>query len=207
MDVRILPLAITMMAGPQILFALLLITSSKPVKFSLAYIAAVGIAATLGVSVMTFIVSSLGALNPSPTSNSQIGEFVEIGLVILLIIMSIKTYINRKNIQQPKWMSTIESITSKKSFMTGLLLILLMPSDLIVMLTVGTHLFTENLPIIAAAPFLALTLLVAALPLIAYLIFRKRAEFFMPKARDWVANHGALVNIAIYLFFIILIIS
>ena len=42
MDTAILPLAITMMAGPQILSAIIFVTGSEPVKVSLAYVAASG---------------------------------------------------------------------------------------------------------------------------------------------------------------------
>lgn len=207
MDIKILPLSITMMAGPQILFAILLVTQDKPIKLSLAYVAAIALAVSIGVFILTFIASYLGLVNPSSASNSQAGRFIEIGLVLLLIIMSIKTFVNRENIKEPKWMASLKTIDTKKAFSTGLLLIFLMPSDIIVMLTVGTHLYSEGLSFTASIPFIALTVLTAALPLLVYLVFKNRAKVFMPKVRDWISNNAAIVNIVIYLFFVVLIVS
>jgi len=49
MDTAILPLAITMVAGPQILSAIIFVTGDEPVKVSLAYVAGVGLAAAASV--------------------------------------------------------------------------------------------------------------------------------------------------------------
>ena len=51
MNLQILPLAITMMAGPQIMSAIIFVTTSRPVKLSAAFLAAVAIAATVGVAI------------------------------------------------------------------------------------------------------------------------------------------------------------
>lgn len=207
MDIKILPLAITMMAGPQILFSILLVTQDKPVKLSLAYIAAIALATTVGLTITTYLASFLGNLNIASEGNTPTGRYIEIALVILLIFLSVRTFINRKNIKAPKWMASLKSLEVKKVFIIGLLMIFLMPSDVVVMLTVGAHLFSEKLTLIAAAPFIALTVFIAALPLITYLLFRKKAKVLMPKARDWMANNSAIVNIAIYILFIILILT
>jgi hypothetical protein len=44
MNLAILPLAVTMLAGPQIMSAIIFITSAKPVRNSLAFIIGVGLA-------------------------------------------------------------------------------------------------------------------------------------------------------------------
>ena len=51
MSLQILPLAITMMLGPQIMSAIIFDTTSKPVKLSAYFLAAVAIAATVGVAI------------------------------------------------------------------------------------------------------------------------------------------------------------
>jgi hypothetical protein len=51
------------------------------------------------------------------------------------------------------------------------------------------------------------TILIAALPLLSYLLFRRRAERAMPKVRDWMNTHSWLVNIIVYIIFIILILA
>jgi hypothetical protein len=52
-----------------------------------------------------------------------------------------------------------------------------------------------------------LTVLIAALPILAYLLFRRRAEAAMPKVRDWMNANSWLVNIIVFGIFIILILG
>jgi uncharacterized protein involved in cysteine biosynthesis len=82
-----------------------------------------------------------------------------------------------------------------------------MPSDLIIMLTVGVNLAHDNASVVAALPFVAATALVAALPMLAYLLFRRRAQRLMPKVRDWMNTHSWLVSIIAYVVFILLSLS
>jgi hypothetical protein len=84
---------------------------------------------------------------------------------------------------------------------------LLMPSDIIIMLTVGVNLVQNNGGLIAALPFIVATVLVAALPLLLYLLFYRRAQRVMPKVRDWMNANSWLVNIIVCGVFILLILS
>jgi hypothetical protein len=58
----------------------------------------------------------------------------------------------------------------------------------------------------AAVPFILLTALIAALPLLAYLIFHRRAVRATPKLRDWMNANSWLVNIIVCAIFILLIV-
>jgi hypothetical protein len=86
-------------------------------------------------------------------------------------------------------------------------LITLMPGDIVVLATTGLHLQSENQSYTAALPFIGLTTLIAALPLLFYLLFRKRAQVAMPKARTWMNENSWLVNIGVYAIFIALILT
>jgi threonine/homoserine/homoserine lactone efflux protein len=88
---------------------------------------------------------------------------------------------------------------------TGLLVILLMPSDIAVMLTVGSHLVQHHVGFAGALPFIGATVLIAALPLLVLVLFHKRAGRAMPGIRTWVTDHSRLVNVACCLIFIALI--
>ena len=70
-----------------------------------------------------------------------------------------------------------------------------MPSDIIIMLTVGVNLAHNDAGLAAAVPFIAATALVAALPVLAYLLFRRRAQRLMPRVRDWMNPLSWLLNI------------
>ena len=56
-----------------------------------------------------------------------------------------------------------------------------MPSDVIVMLTVATNLEQHGDSVTAAVPFILLTTLIAALPLLGFLLFHRRAVHAMPR--------------------------
>ena len=207
MDLKVLPLAITMMAGPQIMADIIFVTSRRPVRIDGAFVLAVAIAATAGTAIAAGLVSLLGLDLGSESDSGSAGTVIEVALVGLLILASIKNVVRRETIEPPKWLGALQQADARKAFVTGLLVILLMPSDIVVMLTVGTRLEHTDSSFIDAIPFLAATVLVAALPLLTYLLFRRRAQAAMPKVRDWMNSNAWAVNIIVYAIFIVLILA
>lgn len=207
MSLAILPLAITMMAGPQIMSAFVFVTAKKPVQLSLAFLAGVAIAATVGVTIAHGIAAVLGGALFSDDNADTGYTAVQVGLVGLLLVLAVKSYLGRETATAPKWLEGLMSADERRAFTLGLLLILLMPSDLVIMLTVGANLEQNDASITDAIPFIAATVLVAALPLLAYSLFRRRAQRAMPKVRDWMLGNSWLVNIAVYGIFIVLILA
>jgi len=206
MDTAILPLAITMMAGPQILSAIIFVTGKEPVKVSLAYVVGVGLAAAVSV---LFWYLLAGSLDIAPKTNSQpstAGKIVSLVLVGLLILASVKAFLGRETAEPPKWLGSLQDAGWQHAFRLGLLLILLMPSDLVIAMTTGAHLQSGGHAYSEALPFIGLVALIAALPLIFFVLFRRRASVAMPKVRDWMNANSALVNIAVYVIFIVLIV-
>ena len=126
-------------------------------------------------------------------------------LVGLPVAFAVKNYLGRETVEPPKWLGTLMSADAKQALKTGLLVILLMPSDIIIMLTVGVNLVQINGGLIAALPFIVATVLVAALPLLLFLLFHRRAQRLMPKVRDWMNANIWLVNIIVCGVFIVLI--
>jgi hypothetical protein len=167
MTLEILPLAVTMMVGPQIMSAVLFVTSDEPVRVSLAFVLGVAVATTLGVAVARGIASLLGgsvSLGEQADSGSA-GAVIQMALVALLALAAIKSYLGRETAEPPKWLGAL------------------------------------------MAPFIAATVLVGALPLLAYLVFRRRAEAAMPKVREWMNSHSWVINSAASAIFIALILS
>src|SRR5918997_2276500 len=107
MNQAILPLAITMMAGPQIMSAIIFVTASKPVRLSVAFLAAVAIAAAVGVAIFLAIGNnfSLG----DPNDNGSTGHIVQYVLVGLLVLMAVKNYVRRETVEPPKWLGTLQN--------------------------------------------------------------------------------------------------
>jgi len=90
---------------------------------------------------------------------------IQVGLIALLIALALKNYLRRKTIEPPRWLGALQNADQKMALKTGLLLIWMMPGDIIVLLTVAANLEQNDAGLLAALPFLAATLLVAALPL------------------------------------------
>lgn len=201
MNLAVLPLAVTMMAGPQIMSALIFITARRAVAVSLAFVAGVAVAATVGVTITTWLAGHLPTGARLGSSGSSVGKIIEYGLVALLITMAIRNWVGRATIEPPKWLGTLMAAGPGKAFATGLLLIGLFPSDVVVMLTVGVDLARSGAQLTAALPFIGATVLIAALPLLAYLLFRGRAENAMPRVRDWMTGHSWLINIIVCVLF------
>src|SRR5215212_4742061 len=203
MNLQILPLAITMMAGPQIMSAIIFFTSPKALRVSLPFLAGLAIATTVCV-IITTTLNALISLGDSSDSGST-GHVIQYVLVGLLVALAVKNYLGRETAEPPGWLGALQSADARRAFITGLLVILLMPSDIIIMLTVGVNLVQNNVGLLSALPFIAATLLVAALPLLFFVLFHRRAQQFMPKVRDWMNTHSWLVNIIVCAVFIALI--
>ncbi len=207
MHLEILPLAITMMAGPQIMSALIFTTSKRPIANSLAFVAAVFVAASMGVFIYSLVGNVLGQAITLNDGDGPTGwaKAIQVALVGVLAWLAVKAYRGRKTSAQPEWMSSLIDAKPERAFTLGLTLIFLMPTDIAAMLTVGINLASNDLEFTDALPFLLLTTSIAALPLIAYLLFYRRAVSFMPKVRDWMSQNSWLVNIFVYVLFIYLI--
>jgi hypothetical protein len=209
MSLAILPLAITMNAGPQIMSALIFITASKPLKLSAAFLAGVVIAVSMGLTITYTIASLLGnsiSLG-DPSDASSIGNIIQYVLVALLIFLSIKNYVRRESIEPPRWLGALQNAKPKTAFTTGLLLLSVFPSDLVILITVGMNLAQNDASLVAGLPFVLATIIIAALPVMFYLVFHRRAQRMMPKVRDWMNTNSWLVNIIVYVIFILLILA
>ena len=209
MNVAVIPLAITMNAGPQIMSALIFVTATKPLKLSAYFLGGVVIAVTVGVTVTYTLATVLGnsvSLGDSSDSGS-LGNIIQYVLVGLLVLLSIKSYVGRETSEPPRWLGAMQNAKPRTAFMAGLLLLSVFPSDFVVLMTVGINLAQNDASLLDAVPFIAATILIAALPVLSYLLFRRRAELAMPKVRDWMNTHSWLVNIIVYIVFILLILA
>ncbi|MFF8811387.1 GAP family protein [Streptomyces pactum] len=206
---NILPLAVTMMVGPQIVSAVILVTTPRPVRVSLAFLTGVAAATTVGVAVMSALAGVLDSavdLGGSSDGGST-GKIIQYVLVLLLALGALKNWLRRETVEPPKWLGTLMTADPRRAATVGFLIILLMPSDLMVMMTVGVNLQQSGASFLAALPFIALTVLIAAVPLLCFVLFRRRVRPAVPRIRDWLNTHSWLVNIIACLLFIVLILT
>ncbi|MGP3990563.1 GAP family protein [Streptomyces sp. 3N207] len=208
-NLNVLPLAITMMAGPQIMSAVIFATAQKAVRISLGFLAGVLMATSAGVAVMLGVATGLGgAVDLGSAGNkSSVGRVIQYVLVALLILVALRNWRKRETVEPPKWLYALMSADIRKAFRAGLLVILVMPSDLMVMLTVGIHVEQARDSYTDALPFIALTVAVGAIPLLLRVLLGRRAASAMPSLRDWMNNNSWLINIIACLIFVVLILA
>src|SRR5215216_978572 len=125
MSLAVIPLAITMNAGPQIMSAIIFVTASKSLKLSAYFITGVVIAVTAGVTITYTLASVLGngiSLGDSSDSGS-LGNIIQYLLVGLLIFLSIRNYVRRETSEPPRWLGALQNAKPRTAFTTGLLLL------------------------------------------------------------------------------------
>ena len=200
---KVLPLAIVMVAGPQIISAIFLATSEKWQKNSAAFLAGVLLTVTFFVTVAYVLVRVLfdaaGASNKATT-----GKWLDIVLLLLLVVAGTHKYLSRKTSKPPKWMGKLEEATPKSSFRLGLLLLGVFPTDIITSVVVGSTLARSADPWWYCIPFVLLTVLFEAVPVLFVLLLGKRAAVILPKVRDWMNTNSWIVSEVVIVFFIVL---
>lgn len=102
-------------------------------------------------------------------------------------------------------MASIQDASSKRIFSMGLLLYSIFPSDFVVLLTVGQYMARNKMNYFSIFQFFALTLLIAAIPLLSFLLFKKRAERLMPRIQTWLDSNGWIINEIVIVFFIVML--
>jgi hypothetical protein len=205
MSTAILPLAITMMAGPQEMTAIIFVTHPSPVKVSLAFLSGVVVAMVLGTTIYYLLAGTFDLGDASSAGST--GVIIQLVLAGLLALLALRTYLHRETIEPPKWLGGMMEASPKKALLMGFLLIFVMPTDIASMITVGANLQQNDNSLAGALPFWGLTLFIAALPFLSFLLFGARARTAMPKVRDWMYANSWLVNIIVIGIFIVLILG
>ena len=148
-QLQIVPLALIMVMGPQILTAIFLVTSREPVKNSVAMLIGVVLAASLSILIWFGLYEALG-VNPPSGSGPSTADYVVAGL---LALAGIHTFLGRHEASVPKWMSALQEAEPRRAFGLGFLLILLMPTDIIAVISTvhWLHDSHDNVPACLAA--------------------------------------------------------
>jgi len=198
-----------MVAGPQLLSAIFLATTEQWRRNSLAYV----VGAALSISIVVTLAYLLGGgarqhlLGGGARQRGASGRLFDGIIVARLLVAMVRTDLGRHESEPPAWMGKRTSATPRFSFRLGFLLLGVFPTDIITAVSVGSFLAAEGRPLTDALGYLALTLLLLALPALTVLAFGARAEAFLPKVRDWMNQNSWVVNEAVLLFFIAIVLS
>jgi Sap, sulfolipid-1-addressing protein len=202
-QLQILPLALIMVMGPQILTAIFLVTSREPVKNSGAMLTGVLLAACLSMAIWFGLYEILG-IDPPSGSGPSTADYVIAGL---LAIAAIHTFLGRHHASVPKWMTALQQAEPKRAFSLGFLLILLMPTDIVAVISTVHWLHNNHENLLHGWPLVAATTLLMALPVLAYMLLGRRARAAMPGIREGLTTHAWLVNLVVIVYFIYQLLS
>ena len=197
-SLQILPLALIMVMGPQILTAIFLVTSREPVKNSVAMLIGVVVAASLSLLIWFGIVKAIG-IDPKDGGGPTTADWIVAGL---LAVAAIHTFLGRGKASVPKWMTALQEAEPRRAFTLAFLLILLMPTDIVAVISTANWLHDQHENVLGGWPLVAATTLLMALPILGYLLLGRRAREAMPRIRDWLTTNAWLVNIIVIVYFI-----
>lgn len=195
----VLPLAFVMIAGPQIISSFFFATSDEWRTDSAAYVLGAAIS-ILAVVTTAFLVAQGITSGGSPSeSGSRTLDYV---IVALLLVAIVHVFLGRKQSEPPRWMGKLQTATPRFTFILGLLLLGIFPSDLVTSIAVGAHLANHGEPWWHVLPFVVLALLLLALPALAVLALGQRAKTLLPKIRNWMDESSWMVSEVVLVFFI-----
>jgi hypothetical protein len=198
----VLPLAVVMVAGPQIISSFFFATSEKWRSDSAAYILGAALGLLVVVTIVYLVANRITSGGSESESGSRTLDYVIVGLLVLAMAY---VFHGRKNTEPPKWMGKLQTATPKFTFTLGFLLLGFFPSDILTSIAVGAHIANHGETWLHALPFIFLTLLFLALPALAVLTLGQRAEALLPKVRDWMDENSWIVSEIVLVFFIAIV--
>jgi hypothetical protein len=202
MDVlKALPMAFVMVAGPQIVTAIMLATSRRPNPNSWAFLAGVAVATTFGLSLFYVLASSV---HPDPSDSSSGSNVLNVVAVVLLVALAGLAFRNRNRTDPPKWMAKLQDAAPPFCLRIGFILFLVMPTDVITMFTVSNLVAHAGDPWWHTLLFMALTVVFAGIPLLLLTLLGARAEAALPRVRQWVSTNAWIVNEIVIAFFLVM---
>jgi hypothetical protein len=193
----ILPLAFVMIAGPQIITSFFLATSRRWVACSVAYVTGAATSVTTIVTV-TYVVASNA--KSSATDQHAANRALDGIVLALLIVLILRVFLTRKSSQPPKWMAKLQEATPRSAFLLGLVLLGIFPTDILSSISAGLYVARHGEAWWETLPFVAVTLLLLAIPAAMVLLMGRRTHVVLPAIRNWMNEKSWVVSEIVLVF-------
>ncbi|MEU1746915.1 GAP family protein [Micromonospora arida] len=203
----VLPLAVVMVAGTQLVVAVFLASSDRPRAASLGFLAGAGLVVAAGVTVAWLLAKLVGgAVADASAVAGKVdrGPAIDLVVLALLVILAVLIWVRRDRSGPPRWLGSVEHAGPPQALRLGGLLFVATPTDDLTMATVGASVARHDLPWWHLAPFVLVTVLLLALPLLALLLLGSRASRVLTRMRKWAEGHAWIVNEIVIAFFALL---
>ncbi|MDO3705513.1 GAP family protein [Micromonospora sp. C28SCA-DRY-2] len=201
----VLPLAVVMVAGTQLVAAVFLAAADRPRAASSGYLAGAGLVVGGGVTLSWLVTRAVkvnfgggdqGGRGPITTRIDQV-------VLVLLVVLALVVFLRRHSTGPPRWMGKLQQAGPGYAARLGVLLFLATPTDDLTMLAVGASAARHDLSWWHLLPFVLATLTLLALPLLALLLLGGRAATVLPRIRDWTTHHSWVVSELVIGFFVV----
>ncbi|MFG2165313.1 GAP family protein [Micromonospora chersina] len=201
----ILPLAVVMVAGTQVVAAVLLASAERPRAASLGYLAGAGAVVVTGVTLSWLLTRALRG--PEARAETDVVRFertasrIDWAVLALLVVLGVVVYLRRHRTGPPRWMGRLRRADPGYALRLGVVLVATAPTDDLTMAAVGASVARHDLAWWHLLPFVLLTLGLLAVPLLILLLARGRAATALPRLRAWTDRHGWVVSEVVIAFF------
>jgi hypothetical protein len=125
-------------------------------------------------------------------------------VLALMLYLIVHVYLTRGKAAPPKWMSKLQTAEPKFALLIGLALMGVFPTDIASSVAAGFHVERSGDPWWQCLPFVALTLLLLAMPALCVVFLGRRADVVLPKIRDWMNSHSWVINEIVLVFFAVI---
>ena len=199
----LLPLAVVMIAGTQLVAAVFFASSDRPRAASLAYLAGAAIVVGGGTTLAWSAIRLFKIRFSTGGGRSGVERNIDWLVLVLLVVLAVVVYLRRHR-DPPRWMGRLQHASPGYAFRIGLLLFVAMPTDGLTMIAVGAAAARHDQAWWHLLPFVLLTLTLLALPLLALLLLGHRAAVMLPRVRTWADTHSWIVSeVVVAIFFVI----
>lgn len=203
---EILPLAVGVALSPLPIIAVILMLFSKNARqtsfgFLIGWVLGITIVATIVVLVANPAQQSTGG------EESPLTIIVHLLLGVLLLILAYRDWKKRPKpgdqVAMPKWMSSIDTLTTGKALGLGALLSGVNPKNLALTLAAGVAIAAAGLSptqtIVALVIFITIACVSVAAPVIIYLVLGDKATPTLNSWKDWLTHNNTTVMMVLCL--------
>ena len=204
----ILPLAIGVALSPLPIVAVILMLFSKKARStSLGFLLGWFLGVTVVATVVVFVVDP--AQQATGGEDSPLTITLHIVLGVLLLFLAYRDWKKRpkpgEEVEAPKWMSSIDTMTAGKALGMGVLLSGVNPKNLALILGAGVAIaaagLTSTQTIIALIVFVVIACVSVAAPVVIYLVMGDKATPMLNSWKAWLTHNNAAVMMVILLLF------
>jgi hypothetical protein len=210
----ILPLAVGVALSPIPIIAVILMLFSKNARStSMGFLVGWFLGVTIVATAIVFIANPTQQATGGETS--PMSAIVHILLGVLLLAAAYRNWKKRpkpgEQVDMPKWMSSIDSMSAGKALGLGALLSGVNPKNLALIIAAGVAIaaaeLTTSQTIVALVIFILVACVSVAAPVIVYLVMGSKAESMLNTWKAWLTQNNATVMTILLLVFGVIVLS